>query len=83
MYIIIYSEKSLKQLKKLEKNVQQRITSTLERIRIRPEAYLKKLVDDPGWSLPVGDYRIIADLDQGRLVVIVIKLGHRKNIYER
>lgn len=81
MYEIIYSGKALKQIKKLEKDVQRRIIATIERIRIRPEAHLKKLVSDPGWRLRVGDYRVILDLDQGRLIILVIKVGHRKKIY--
>ena len=83
MYELLYSEKALKQLRKLEKHNQQRIISSIERIRIRPESHLKKLVGDMGWSLRVGDYRVIIDLDQGKLIITVIKVAHRKNVYLR
>ena len=83
MYEIIFSDISLKQLNKLEKNIQERIISTLERIRIRPESYLIRLVDDPGYKLRVGDYRVIIDLDKTKLIILVIKIGHRRNIYKR
>jgi mRNA interferase RelE/StbE len=79
-YGIIFSDSSLKQLKKLEKNVQERIISTLERIKIRPQAYVTKLVGDPGYRLRVGDYRVILDIDEGNLIILVIKIGHRKKI---
>lgn len=81
-YGIIFSDSSLKQLKKLEKNVQERIISTLERIKIRPQAYVTKLVGDPGYRLRVGDYRVILDIDEGNLIILVIKIGHRKKIYK-
>ena len=81
MYSIVLSPKARKQLLKLPKDIQKRIISTLERIRVRPEAHLKKLIHDPGWRLRAGDYRIIVDLDQGKLVILVITVGHRKNIY--
>jgi len=42
-YGIIFSDKALKQLKKMEKNVQERIVAILERIRARPDAYMTKL----------------------------------------
>ncbi len=81
-YEIIFSDKALKQLKKLDRNTQERIISSLERIRIRPENYVSKLVGDPGYKIRVGDYRIILDLDQTILKILVIKVGHRKNIYD-
>lgn len=82
MYEILLSETALKQLKKLEKDIQERIISTLERIRIRPEAYITKLVGDPGYKLRAGDYRIILDVDKNKLLILVIKIGHRKRVYK-
>jgi mRNA interferase RelE/StbE len=81
-YGIIFSDRALKQLKKLEKSVQERIISTLERIKIRPQAHVTKLVGDSGYRLRVGDYRVILDIDEGNLVILVIKIGHRKKIYK-
>ncbi|MBW2988864.1 type II toxin-antitoxin system RelE/ParE family toxin [Candidatus Woesearchaeota archaeon] len=82
MYDLILSSKAEKQLKKLQRDIQSRIVSALERIRIRPEAYVTKLVGDPGHKFRVGDYRIIMDIDKGRLLILVIKIGHRRNIYK-
>ena len=83
VYEIIFSQKAKKQLFKLEKVIQERIISALERIRIRPEAYVTKLVGDPGYKLRVGDYRVIMDIDKDNLLILVIKVGHRRNIYEK
>lgn len=83
IYEIIFSDKALRQLKKLEKNIQIRIIAVLERIRIRPEAYVSKLVGEPGYKLRVGDYRVIMDIDNKKLIILVLKVGHRKNIYNR
>ena len=83
MYEIIFSQKAKKQLLKLEKVIQERIISALERIRIRPEVYITKLVGDPGYKLRVGDYRVIMDIDKDNLLILVIKVGHRRNIYEK
>jgi len=78
-YEIIFTNTSRKQFKKLEKDIQERIIKALERIRIRPEAHIKKLVGDPG----VGEYRIILDIEKEKLIILVIKIGHRKNIYKK
>lgn len=81
-YDILFTDTSLKQFKKLEKKVQERIVTALERIRIRPEAHVKKLVGDPGYRLRVGEYRVILDIHKDELIILVIKIGHRKNIYK-
>ena len=81
-YEIIFSDKAFKQLKKLERKIQERIIASLERIKIRPESYITKLVGDPGYKLRVGDYRVIMDIDKDKLLILVIKIGHRKKIYK-
>ena len=83
MYEIIFSQKAKKQLFKLEKNIQERIITALERIRIRPEAYITKLVGDPGFKLRIGNYRVIMDINNNNLLILVIKVDHRKDIYKR
>jgi len=80
-YEILFSDKALKQLKKMERHIQERIIAAMERVRIKPEKYVTKLVGDPGYKLRVGDYRIIMDIDSKNLQVLVLKIGHRKNIY--
>lgn len=82
MYEIIFSDSAKKQLEKLDRLTQERIIKALERIRIRPEAYVTKLVGDRAYKFRVGDYRLILDVDKGLLRILVIKVGHRKNIYD-
>jgi len=80
MYEILFSDSALKQLKRLDRQTQERIVSALERIRIRPEDHVKKLVGDPGYRLRVGDYRIILDIEKGRLLILVHMVGQRRKI---
>jgi len=80
VYHIVFSNKASKQLSKLDKEVQKRITAALERLQIRPEAHITKLVDDPGYKFRVGDYRLILDIEEER--ILILKIGHRKNIYK-
>ena len=82
MYEIVFSEKAKKQFLKLEKDIQNRIISVLERIRIRPESYVERLVGEQVYKLRVGDYRVIMDLENNRLIVLILKVGHRKNVYD-
>ncbi len=83
MYELIYSQTALKQLGKLEKDLQQRIILALERLRIRPESCdIKKLVGMPGYRFRVGDYRVIFDLEKEVLHLLILQIGHRKKIYD-
>ncbi len=82
MYEVLLTTKAKKQLKKLEPEIRKRIISTLKRVRIRPETYLTKLVGDPGFKLRVGDYRLIIDINKGKLILLVLQVGHRRKIYK-
>ena len=83
MYELIYSPSVLKQLGKLEHNIKQRMVVALERLRIRPESCnIKKLVGMLGYRFRVGDYRVIFDMEKDKLVILILKIGHRKNIYD-
>ena len=82
MYSITYSPLARRQIEKLERHIQKRVLSAIERIRIRPEKFVKKLVGNFGYRLRVGDYRVIMDIEYDRLLILVIKVGHRKHIYK-
>ncbi len=82
-YTIIFSDFAEKQLRKLSKEVQKRIISTLKRCKIRPYPHVKKLVGSKYFRLRVGDYRVIMDIIDNTLLIHVIELGHRRNIYKK
>jgi mRNA interferase RelE/StbE len=83
MYNIEFSKTAEKRIYKLKKDIQIRIISTLERIRIRPYPHVKKLIGSPYFILRVGEYRIILDIKEDKLIIFIIELGHRKNIYKK
>jgi mRNA interferase RelE/StbE len=82
MYEIVLSTKAREQLKKLSQEVKDRIGIVFERIKIRPHHFVKKLSGNPYFSLRVGKYRIILDIQNNKLIIYVIELGLRKNIYK-
>ena len=83
MYEIILSRKVEKFLDKLNSSERSRIISAVEKLRIRPEAYLIRLVGEKTYKFRVGDYRLIVDLVKNKLLVLVVKIGFRKNIYKK
>jgi mRNA interferase RelE/StbE len=81
-YEVLFSDLALNQLRKLDLEIRQRIIAAIERIRIRPEGYVRKLVGDDGYRLRVGNYRVILDLDKEMLIILELRIGHRKNVYD-
>ena len=82
MYGIEFSETAQKQLYKLERNAQIRIISTLERIRIKPHSFVKRLVGSPYFRLRIGEYRAILDIRDDKLIVFVIEVANRREVYK-
>lgn len=80
-YEVIMSSFAEKQFEKLPQEIKSRIINSLERCKVRPIAHVKKLVGNPYFRLRVGDYRVILDIKNNELVILVIEIGHRKNIY--
>lgn len=47
----------------------------------RPAGY-KKLKGEDAYRIRVGKYRVIYEIDDGRILITVVSVGHRKNIYK-
>jgi len=43
----------------------------------------KKLKGEPAWRIRVGNFRVIYEIDDDKVIVIVIAIGHRKNVYKK
>ncbi|MAH17012.1 MAG: cytotoxic translational repressor of toxin-antitoxin stability system [Euryarchaeota archaeon] len=80
-FAIKFAAKARKQLARLDREVQQRIVRTLERVRVRPRHYARRLVGSPYYRFRTGDYRIIADIRERELLILVLLVGHRKQVY--
>jgi len=83
MYEVVFVERVEKYLDKLNRQDKYRILNSLNKLRIRPQAYLTRLVGEKSYKFRVGDYRLIIDLQHDVLIVLVVKIGHRKKIYKR
>lgn len=80
---IIISETAKRQLAGLERSVAKRIADRLELLREEPRRYVKRLAASRLYSLRVGDYRAILDIQENVWRVLVIKVGHRSTVYDR
>ena len=86
-YKIIYEEKARKQIKKLDSFDARQIKKWIEKNLIDTEnLYLhgKQLVGNLSkyWRYRVGNYRILAEIDNQNITIIIVSVGHRKEIYD-
>ncbi len=83
VYTLNFSKQALKELERVNEpfysNIKSSIISLTE--NPRPNGY-KKLKSRNGYRIRVGNYRVIYDIFDNTLIVDIITLGHRKDIYE-
>jgi len=84
-YELRFRPAALRQLRKLDSQIARRIKSTTETLRTEPRPPgVKALTGQRGWlRIRVGDYRIVYEVRDSELVVLVIQIGHRSQIYDR
>lgn len=86
-YKVVFSERATKQLKKLDKHISSLIIGWLEK-NINgcenPRIHGKGLVENRSgeWRYRIGDYRIICQIKDEEVLVLVLEIGHRREIYE-
>ncbi len=81
-YRIIWSDKSRKDLAGIDPSISARIISKVEDSRENPFLFVKRLKGIALYSLRIGDYRAILDIENKKMVVLVVEVGHRRSIYK-
>jgi mRNA interferase RelE/StbE len=81
VFTIIWSESAARQLGKLDRSVAKRILERVQELETNPLRSLRRLVGVPYYRLRVGDFRVIVEVAQDRLIVLVLKVGHRSRVY--
>lgn len=82
-YRIDFAPAATRQLRKLDPVARRRIQAAIELLGTDPRpAAAKRLVGGGGeWRVRTGDYRIIYEIHDQNLLVLVVALGHRRDIY--
>jgi mRNA interferase RelE/StbE len=81
---IIFSSPAERAIERLPRDMQRRVLAKVKSLAQNPwPAGFLKLTGAEAYRVRVGDYRIIYSVDGGRLIVLVLDVGHRKEIYRR
>lgn len=82
-YTIQWAPRALRDLKSLDHSIQKRVSKHIDSLQTDPRsAGCKKMEGMDGvYRLRIGDYRIIYQIKDSMLLVLVLKIGHRRDIY--
>lgn len=82
-YAIEFTPTAVKDLKALPKAILKKIDARIASLANNPQpGDVKKLQgSDDLYRIRVGDYRIVYTIEDGKLIIVVVRIGHRKEIY--
>ena len=83
-YEICIKPSAAKELKKIPKKVLQKIVVKIKGLAFDPRPPgCEKLSSEERFRIRQGDYRIVYTIEDEKLIVIVVKIGHRRNVYKK
>jgi mRNA interferase RelE/StbE len=83
MYRVEFSNQAARSFRNLSPDAQRRLDPTILALaeNPRPQGCAKLSGEESLWRVRVGDYRIIYQIQDKALLVLVVKVGHRREIY--
>ena len=84
-YEVTLAPAAARQLRKFDPQVRRRVQAAIELLAEdpRPPAATRLVGGAGEWRVRTGDYRIVYEIHQDQLLVLVLNLGHRREIYQR
>jgi len=84
-YRVQVAPAAVRQLRKLDGTALRRVQAAIELLAEEPRpSGAKELVGGDGeWRVRTGDYRIVYEINDGVLLLLVVAVGHRREIYQR
>jgi mRNA interferase RelE/StbE len=82
-YTVAILRSAQKQLAKLDVHTRSRIALAIHALADNPRPPdCKKLVGRPAWRIRVGAYRVIYEIQDSELIVLVVTIAHRREVYQ-
>ncbi len=84
-YSIRFTPKAAKQARKLDAVAARRIRDFLEQKLSKlddPRLLGSRLVNEEFWRYRVGDYRILTNIDDDRILILIVHVAHRREVYK-
>lgn len=82
MYTLSILPSAQKELARLSESDYTRVVAAIQGLATTPRPTgCKKLVGSDAWRIRVGQYRVVYEIEDAVLVVTVVKVGHRRDVY--
>ena len=81
-YEVKWTETTARFLEKMESVDADRILEKMNLVSKNPFHYIKRLKGTPLYSLRTGNYRVIMSIEREKLVILLVEVGNRKNVYD-
>lgn len=84
-YEVVFDSRAGKEIGKLDKPVARRVYSAVMTLAEEPRPDgCRRLSGYPGlWRIRVGDHRVVYSIDDGQLVVVALRVAHRREVYRK
>ena len=84
-YEIFWKKSAVKELKSLPTNISSRIISIVDNLQDNPRPDGVKKIEklNHHYRLRISEYRIIYSIEDNKLIIEIVKIGHRKDVYRR
>ena len=84
-YAVEFLPAAQRELSKLPLLAQRRIVTAVEQLaeNPRPRGVVKLAGDENLWRIRVGPYRVVYEIHDGRLLVLIVRIGQRKDVYRK
>ena len=82
-YNLKIQKNAQKSLSKISEPFQTKIIDKIYALANDPYYNAKKLTGREAYRIRIGNYRVIYEIDNSELVILVVNIGHRKDIYNR
>jgi mRNA interferase RelE/StbE len=84
-YEIEFSTRAAQQMRRLPGEMQKRVKSVIDGLTLdpRPPGVLRMAGRQDLWRIRVGVYRVVYTIEDDRLVVLVVRIGPRRDVYPR
>lgn len=81
-YNILVTDTAKKQLAKIDKQAAKRIDKKLREISHDPFLHVSRLAGLELYKVRVGDHRVLMSIQKDKLIIMVVEVGHRRNVYK-
>ena len=82
-YEVVFRESAAKELRALDKSVRKRVGAAIDALALDPRPPgCVRLKGSSSYRIRVGDWRIIYEVNDGLLIVTILKIGHRSSVYD-